>query len=173
MLAKETLPPPDSPRIFMIATKNSFEPHSSDALPQSKKIYLPGALHPHLRVPMREITLRPTQDHHGRTEPNEAVRVYDCSGPWGDENYMVNIRNGLPPLRRDWILERDDVEEYEGRSVAVEHSNPPANGTSADFQLEALNLPQRRPFRATAGKGVTQLQYARRGIITPEMEFIA
>ncbi len=172
MLAKETLPPPDSPCIFMIATKNSFEPHSSDALPQSKKIYLPGALHPHLRVPMREITLSPTQDHRGRTEPNEAVRVYDCSGPWGDENYMVNVRNGLPPLRRDWIIERDDVEEYEGRTVTSEHRSPASNGVSADAKLEASTMPQRRPLRATAGKVVTQLQYARQGIITPEMEFI-
>jgi phosphomethylpyrimidine synthase len=173
MLAKETLPPSAPPRVFMIATKNSFEPHSSDALPHSKKVYVPGALHPRLRVPMREITLRPTQDHQGRTAPNDAVRVYDCSGPWGDESYMVNVRNGLPPLRRDWILERDDVKEYDGRMVASENNGPPANGASSDSKLEALNMPQRRPLRATAGKVVTQLQYARQGVITPEMEFIA
>jgi phosphomethylpyrimidine synthase len=173
MLAKEMLPPLAPPRVFMIATKNSFEPHSSDALPHSKKVYVPGALHPRLRVPMREITLGPTQDRHGRMEPNESVRVYDCSGPWGDENYMVNVRNGVPPLRHDWILERDDVEEYDGRTVASESNRPPTNGTSSDLGLEALNMPQRRPFRAMAGRVVTQLQYARQGVITPEMEFIA
>ena len=170
MLAKEMLPPLAPPRVFMIATKNSFEPHSSDALPHSKKVYVPGALHPRLRVPMREITLGPTQDRHGRMEPNESVRVYDCSGPWGDENYMVNVRNGVPPLRHDWILERDDVEEYDGRTVASESNRPPTNGTSSDLGLEALNMPQRRPFRAMAGRVVTQLQYARQGVITPEMQ---
>jgi phosphomethylpyrimidine synthase len=173
MLAKETLPPPAPPRFFMIATKNSFEPHSSDALPHSKKVYVPGTLHPNLRVPLREITLQPTQDRQGRSEPNEAVRVYDCSGPWGDENYMVNVRNGLPPLRHDWILERDDVEAYNGRIVAVEKNGHPANGSSSASKLDAFNMPQRRPLRAKAGKVVTQLQYARQGVITPEMEFIA
>src|ERR1700722_14560261 len=74
MLAKETPPPSAPPRIFMIATNHSFEPHSSDALPNSKKVYLPGALHPGLRVPLREITLRPTQGRTGRAEPNEPVR---------------------------------------------------------------------------------------------------
>jgi len=173
MLAKETLPPSAPLRVFMIATKNSFEPHSSEALPHSKKVHVPGALHPRLRVPLREITLSPTQDGQGRMTPNEAVRVYDCSGPWGDENYMVNIRNGLPPLRHDWILEREDVEEYDGRTVAAEHNRLPANGASSDLKLEALNVPQRRPLRATPGKVVTQLQYARQGVITPEMEFVA
>jgi phosphomethylpyrimidine synthase len=157
----------------MIATKNSFEPHSSDALPHSKKVYVPGALHPHLRVPLREITLQPTQDRHGRSQPNEPVRVYDCSGPWGDENYMVNVHNGLPPLRRDWVTERGDVEEYDGRIVTLENNGSPANGTSSESRLDALNMPQRRPLRAKPGKVVTQLQYARRGVITPEMEFIA
>src|SRR5580658_868595 len=157
----------------MIATKSSFEPHSSDALPNSKRVYLPGALHPRLRVPLREISLRPTSGRNGRAEPNEAVRVYDCSGPWGDENFLVNVRIGLPPLRRDWVLERDDVEEYDGRTVVSEANSHHPNGASPDSKLDALNMPQRRPLRAKAGKVVTQLQYARQGIITPEMEFIA
>ena len=173
MLAKETLPPPAPPRFFMIATKNSFEPHSSDALPNSKRVYLPGALHPRLRVPLREISLRPTSGRNGRAEPNEAVRVYDCSGPWGDENYLVNVREGLPPLRRDWTLERGDVEEYEGRTVAAQNNGHTSNGAASDLPLDASHMPHRRPLRAKAGKVVTQLQYARLGIITPEMEFIA
>ncbi len=173
MLAKETQPPPAPPRLFMIATKNSFEPHSSDALPHSKRVYLPGALHPDLRVPLREISLRPSTGRHGRAEPNEAVRVYDCSGPWGDEDYMVNVRNGLPPLRRDWVLQRGDVEECAGRILASDLNGHTSNGATADFRLDALNMPQRRPLRAKTGKVVTQLQYARQGVITPEMEFIA
>jgi phosphomethylpyrimidine synthase len=173
MLAKETPPPPGLSRVFMIATTNSFEPHSSDALPNSKRVYLPGALYPRLRVPVREISLRPTQGRNGRTEPNETVRVYDCSGPWGDENCMVNVRQGLPPLRREWILERGDVQEYDGRAGAVENNGGRANGAAPNLPLAALNMPRRRPWRAKAGKVVTQLQYARRGDITPEMEFIA
>jgi phosphomethylpyrimidine synthase len=157
----------------MIATNQSFEPHSSDALPNSKKVYLPGALHPRLRVPMREITLRPTQSRTGRAEPNEPVRVYDCSGPWGDESFLGTVRDGLPPLRRDWVLERGDVEEYDGRISASGNAAHQLNGTSPSSKLEALNMPQRRPLRAKAGQVVTQLQYARQGIITPEVEFIA
>jgi phosphomethylpyrimidine synthase len=173
MLAKETLPPSAPPRFIMIATKQSFEPHSSDALPNSKKIYLPGALHPHLRVPLREITLSPTKDRTGRSQTNEAVRVYDCSGPWGDENFLGTVRDGLPALRRDWVVERGDVEEYDGRIAASETADQLPNGTSSDFRLDVLNMPQRRPLRAKAGRVVTQLQYARQGVITPEMEFVA
>jgi phosphomethylpyrimidine synthase len=157
----------------MIATNQSFEPHSSDALPNSKRIYLPGALHPNLRVPMREITLRPTQSRNGRAEPNDPVRAYDCSGPWGDENFLGTVRDGLPALRHDWIIERGDVEEYDGRTVASQNGNHPVNGTSPSLKLDALNMPHRRPLRAKNGKVVTQLQYARQGIVTPEMEFIA
>ncbi|MGA2174561.1 MAG: phosphomethylpyrimidine synthase ThiC [Verrucomicrobiota bacterium] len=142
----------------MIATPSSFEPHSSEALPDSKKVYLPGRLYPDIRVPLREIALRPTQGRNGRAEPNAPARVYDCSGPWGDEAFAGNIREGLPALRQDWILRRGDVEAYDGRINRMEQDGPMA---------------QRRPLRAKAGKAVTQLQYARQGIITPEMEFIA
>src|SRR5580693_3738102 len=101
----------------MIASKDSFEPHSSDQLPNSKKVYVAGTIHPDARVPMREITLAPTKIFNGQTEVNEAVRVYDTSGPWGDPNFTGSVTSGLPALRRDWILGRGDVEEYEGRSV--------------------------------------------------------
>ncbi len=173
MLAKETLPPSAPPHWFMIATNNSFEPHSSDALPDSKKVFVPGTLYPGIRVPQREITLRPTQAPNGRSEPNKAVRVYDCSGPWGDENFAGSVRDGLPALRRDWILERGDVEEADGQPVAAEGAGPHSNGIASDSKLDALDMPRRRPLRAKAGKVVTQLQYARQGVITPEMEFIA
>ncbi len=142
----------------MIATSSSFEPHSSEALPGSKKVYLPGRLFPEIRVPLREIALRPTPGRTASTEPNAPVRVYDCSGPWGDAAFLGNVREGLPPLRQDWILRRGDVEACEGRVARLEQDRP---------------MPQRRPLRAKTGKVVTQLHYARQGIITPEMEFIA
>jgi phosphomethylpyrimidine synthase len=127
----------------MIATKDSFEAHSSEALPNSKKVFVPGQRHPDIRVPFREITLNPTKSRDGRSTANDPVRVYDCSGPWGDESFTGTVEKGLPPLRRDWILRRGDVEE-KGKAL-----------------------------RAKTGKVVTQLHYARQGIITPEMEFIA
>jgi len=146
----------------MIATKESFEPHSSEALPNSKKVFLPGKRHPDIRVPFREITLSPTQTREGRSGANEPVRVYDCSGPWGDEAFAGTVREGLPGLRRDWIARRGDVEACEGR-----RADAPDNGQAM------FKEPRPRPLRARAGKVVTQLHYARQGIITPEMEFVA
>src|SRR3954469_14790119 len=100
----------------MIAHKNDI-PHSSSSLPNSKRVYVPGKLHPHLRVPLREISLTATKTPSGRVEANEAMRVYDCSGPWGDPEQNCDVEQGLPALRRDWILARKDVEEYQGREV--------------------------------------------------------
>jgi phosphomethylpyrimidine synthase len=146
----------------MIATKESFEPHSSEALPNSKKVFVPGKQHPDIRVPFREITLSASKTRDGRSAANEPVRIYDCSGPWGDEAFTGTVREGLPALRRDWITRRGDVEAGEGRRVEAQE-----NGQGMFKQ------PQPRPLRARAGKVVTQLHYARQGIITPEMEFIA
>src|SRR3982751_3678537 len=102
----------------MIAPKDSIEPQTTDApLPNSKKIYLPGSLHPDLRVPFREISLAPTKTISGQIEVNEPVRVYDTSGPWGDETVAPDVEQGLPPRRRDWILQRGDVEQIDGRAV--------------------------------------------------------
>lgn len=114
--------------------------------PGSKKVYVQGS-RPDLCVPMREIQLHPSEDRHGNKEENAPVRVYDTSGPYTDDNYEVDIRKGLPPLRKNWILERGDVEEYEGKEARV--------------------------LRAKQGKAVTQMAYAKKGIITPEMEFVA
>ncbi|HEX7618767.1 MAG TPA: phosphomethylpyrimidine synthase, partial [Verrucomicrobiae bacterium] len=99
----------------MIATKESFEPHSSEQLPASKKVFVEGKLHPDVRVPMREIELTPTKSYTGAIEQNKPVGVYDCSGPWGDPNFTGTVEEGLPALRRKWILKRGDVEEYDGR----------------------------------------------------------
>ena len=166
----------------MIATKESFEPHSSEQLPNSKKIYVAGAFHPDVRVPMREIQVTPTTSYTGVVTPNDPVRVYDCSGPWGDPAFHGNSNEGLPALRRDWILRRDDVAEYDGREVKPQ-DNGYLSGKHAEYASKAeknrlvefpgLTSHRRRPLRAKTGKVVTQLAYARAGIITPEMEFIA
>jgi len=129
-----------TPKRLSKRRKNGSPPHS-------RKIFLPGRIHPDLRVPFREIPLNPTQSFDGKTKANEPVRIYDCSGPWGDESFHGDTGRGLPPLRRDWVLRRGDVEEVPGRAV--------------------------RPLRARPGRVVTQLRYARQGIITPEMEYIA
>jgi phosphomethylpyrimidine synthase len=166
----------------MIASKDSFEPHSSEQLPASKKIFVEGKLHPDVRVPMREITVTDTKSYTGAITPNDPVRVYDCSGPWGDPAFTGTSEEGLPALRRDWILKRGDVEEIEGREVKPQDDGY-LSGKHAEYASKAeknrliefpgLTSQRRRPLRAKDGKVVTQLQYARAGIITPEMEFIA
>jgi phosphomethylpyrimidine synthase len=167
---------------LMIASKESFEPHSSGQLPNSKRVYLSGRIHAGVRVPVREIELSPTKSYTGTEEKNAPVRVYDCSGPWGDPNFNGRSEEGLPALRRDWILNRGDVVEYDGREVKPV-DNGYLSGKHAEFAsnaeknrpVEFPGLPgqRRRPLRAGKGHPVTQLWYARQGIITPEMEFIA
>src|SRR5207244_2941228 len=115
-------------------------------------------------------------------EANEPLRVYDTSGPWGDPNVDVDVTCGLPPLRADWIRARGDVEDIEGRKVlplddgylSERHA---ASRNDDNRKLSAIRNPQSaipcRPLRAKPGKVVTQLWYARQGIVTPEMEFIA
>jgi phosphomethylpyrimidine synthase len=167
----------------MIATKESFEPHSSEQLPGSKRFYVAGKIHPDVRVPMREIELTPTKSYTGATEHNEPVRVYDCSGPWGDPSFKGNVEKGLPALRVKWIRARGDVVEHDGRPV-----QPIDDGYLSDkhrelsqarrqdettFHLDHTALPKRKILRAKPGQAVTQFAYARAGIITPEMEFIA
>ena len=166
----------------MIATKESFEPHSSEQLPASKKVFAAGVIHSDIRVPMREIEVSDTKSYTGAIEKNAPVRVYDCSGPWGDPAFTGTSDEGLPALRREWILKRGDVEEYDGREVKPQ-DNGYLSGKHAEFasvaeknrlvEFPGLKGSRRRPLRAKAGKVVTQLQYARAGIITPEMEFIA
>ena len=87
-------------------------------LPNSRKVYVAGKLHPQLRVPFREISLAPTKSISGEIEVNEPVRVYDTSGPWGDPEFAGHAEQGLPPVRAKWIRDRGDVEEYEGRRVS-------------------------------------------------------
>ncbi|MED3798643.1 phosphomethylpyrimidine synthase ThiC [Lysinibacillus capsici] len=136
----------------------------------SKKIYVEGS-RPDILVPMREIALSPTTGSFGNEE-NAPIRVYDTSGPYTDPAYQVDITKGLPALRNAWIQERGDVEAYEGRSI-----KPEDNGFRHvdDPRIQENVFPElaRKPLRAKKGKNVTQLHYARKGIITPEMEFVA
>ena len=163
----------------MIAPKDSVGPQSGDPLPNSTRVYLPGRLHPQIRVPFREIRLQPTKTSDGRSEANSPVRVYDCSGPWGDPDFAGDVTQGLPRSREVWIRARGDVEEYAGREVKPQDDGilPAAraaasNGNGAKFAVQNSQFAH-RPLRASRGHPVTQLWYARQGIITPEMEFIA
>ncbi len=137
--------------------------------PGSRKVYVEGSRED-LRVPMREIGLSKTINSFGE-EDNAPVRVYDTSGIYTDEAITADIHQGLPALRRKWVVERNDVEEYTGREI-----KPEDNGYKEGNELlnqQVFPGLTRKPLRAKAGKNVTQLHYARQGMITPEMEFIA
>ncbi|UWP92313.1 phosphomethylpyrimidine synthase ThiC [Aliiroseovarius crassostreae] len=134
---------------------------TTGGLPASRKIHVAGTLHPDVRVPMREISVHPTAG-----EP--PLPVYDSSGPYTDPDVTTDIKQGLAPLRRAWILARGDVEEYDGREI-----KPEDNGFVEGDKLTPEFPVKPRPLRAKPGRAVTQLAYARAGIITPEMEFIA
>ena len=149
---------------------------STQPLPNSRRIYVEGSQNG-VRVPMREIALAPSRRPDGAQEENEPVRVYDTSGPWGDPDFRGEVTQGLPALRKEWILARGDVEEYEGRPVQpVDNgylSDAHAAGAAHKGKLTPYPGLRRKPLRAAKGQPVTQLHYARQGIITPEMEFIA
>jgi phosphomethylpyrimidine synthase len=137
--------------------------------PNSRKVYVEGT-RPDIRVPMREISLSPSESSSGVTE-NAPVRVYDTTGPYTDSQVQTDIEKGLPPHRLRWILEREDVESYDGRKVKPE-DNGLKHGESLSQQHVIPGL-HRRPLRAKSGSNVTQMHYAKKGIITPEMEFVA
>jgi phosphomethylpyrimidine synthase len=144
----------------MIATKETVGARDGEV--RSRRVYVTGQLHADLRVPMREILLGPSHLPGGGIEENAPVRVYDTSGPWGENGYAGTVESGLPPLRAGWIRARGDVEEYESRvrpGLGVE-------GVSEEWA-------RRKPLRGRGGSAVTQMAYARRGMITPEMEFAA
>jgi len=150
---------------------SSFEP-----LPNSQRVYVQGS-RSDIRVPMREISLAQTRLPNGDLEDNDPVRVYDCSGPWGDPEYHRDVNVGLPRARRQWILERGDVEEYEGRTVQAGDdgylSEVHAKKAEESGKLIRFDISSQKPLRSKDGKPVSQFHYARQGIITPEMEFIA
>lgn len=132
-----------------------------------------------LRVPFREIKLNPSKNLKGELEENLDVRVYDTSGVWSDPNVRCDVREGLPSLRRDWIIARGDVEEYVGREILPQDNGYLTKGAEeiakikSNGRLEEFPGLKRAPLRARSGKCVTQMYYAKRGIITPEMEYVA
>ena len=148
------------------------------SLPNSRRVYVEGKL-PGVRVPFREITQSPSRELDGNLVANPPVRVYDTSGPWGDPDLGCESVKGLPELRREWIRARGDVEEYEGREVQpiddgyLTFSAASRARVKDVGRLEEFPAVRRKVLHAKPGSCVTQLHYARSGIITPEMEFIA
>ncbi|MFK7900471.1 MAG: phosphomethylpyrimidine synthase ThiC [Cyclobacteriaceae bacterium] len=138
--------------------------------PKSKKVYVSGKLHD-IKVAMREVELHDTISKFDKVKPvekNPAVTLYDTSGPYTDENYDIDVKKGLPKLRQQWILDRGDVEELE--EISSEYGRQQLLNSELDhLRFEHL----KKPLRAKTGQNVTQLHYARKGIVTPEMEYIA
>ncbi|HNK15797.1 MAG TPA: phosphomethylpyrimidine synthase ThiC [Nitrospira sp.] len=134
----------------------------------SRKVHIEGS-RPDVRVPMREISLTPTHSTNGNgDQPNQPITVYDTSGPYTDPNVTIDVRAGLPPLRRAWIESRQDTEELP--QVTSQYGRQRASDPKlADLRFTHL----RKPLRAKPGRNVSQMHYAKKGIITPEMEFIA
>jgi len=164
----------------IMTTSKNPEPHSESnfQFPRSSRIYVDGRSSD-IRVPMREVHLNVTRGLNGSVEENAPVRVYDSSGPWGDPTSNCSVHDGLYPLRREWIIARGDVEEYDGRDVLPQDDGYLTEG-AREFalikdkgRLDPFPGARRRPLRAKPDHAVTQIHYARRGIITPEMEFIA
>ncbi len=136
----------------------AFQGKSS--FPASNKVYREGS-QPSIQVPFRQVTLDPTTGRFGQ-EDNPPLSVYDTSGPYSDSAAMLDLRQGLPALRRDWIMARGGVAEYGGHPIAVRGNN----------QAQPFPGLTRRPLRAKNGQAVTQMHYARQGMVTPEMEYI-
>ncbi len=140
---------------------------TSGAITGSKKIYVDGKIH-NIKVAMREITLSPTKLANGQIEHNAPVTVYDTGGAFTDDNMTIDIKKGLPRIREQWILDRNDVEQLE--SVSSDFGKDRRD----DKSLDALRFEHiKKPLRAKSGANVSQLYYAKKGIITPEMDYIA
>ncbi|MCT4665425.1 MAG: phosphomethylpyrimidine synthase ThiC [Flavobacteriales bacterium] len=150
--------------------KPSQETITRKPFPNSKKIYVAGKIHKDIRVGMREIALSPTIDRTSREviEENAPITVYDTSGPYSDLEIDIDVRKGLAPLRKDWILDREDVEQLEDISSFYGRKR------AADRKLDHLRFEYtHKPLRAKKGANVSQMHYAKQGIITPEMEYVA
>jgi phosphomethylpyrimidine synthase len=144
----------------------SLDPEALKSFAKSRKVHVTGS-RPDLKVPFREISLSDTPSSFG-AEKNPPVMVYDTSGPYTDPDYQIDIRNGLPSLRSKWIDERNDTEFLEGPTSIFGHERK----TNPELTKMRFNL-LRQPRRAKAGKNVSQMHYAKQGIVTPEMEYIA
>ena len=140
---------------------------TTGAISGSKKVYVKGKIHD-IKVGMREIEVSPTKLFSGKMVENPPVTVYDTSGPYTDVNYTVDVKKGLPRIREQWILDRGDVEYLEGTSS--DYGQERLNDNTLDhLRFEHIS----KPMRAKAGANVSQMHYAKKGIITPEMEYIA
>ena len=138
-----------------------------DHFPNARRVYREGTL-PGVRVPFREIQLGPTRNADGSSDTNAPLWVYDTSGPWMDPGQDIDVNRGLPELRRDWIEARGDVETYDPRDF-----QPGDDGKRGDAKRQPYPGLKRQRRRATGDRNVTQMHYARRGIVTPEMEYVA
>lgn len=155
----------------MPKTENQLEHFNIkyDPFPGSKKIYVLSNSDTSIKVPFREISLSPTVEPNTEKEiSNESLKVYDTSGPYTDPDYNIDIRQGLPELRRPWIMERKDIEELSQTSSIYGQSRQNNQETN---NIRFPNI--RKPLRAHSGRNVTQMHYARKGLITPEMKYIA
>lgn len=160
---------------------NGNSTNSNSLFAKSKRIYVEGTIFSSIKVPFREIELNNTRLPDGSIEKNESLRVYDTSGMWGDEQFHCEVTKGLPPLRQKWIIDRGNVKESEGRKVRPEDNGYKSpNDILKSKELDKINnqfqsFPglKRKVLKAKDGQNVTQLHYARKGIITPEMEYIA
>ncbi len=154
--------PDDQRPIAATAIDESCQPIAG-----SRKIYVTGS-RADIRVPMREIRQDPTPLADGKFEDNPPVTVYDTSGPYTDPDVQIDVRKGLSPIRLNWIQERDDTEELPGLTSDYGRKR------ATDVKVAGLRFEHvRTPRRAKPGKNVSQMHYARQGIITPEMEYIA
>src|SRR5690606_21392358 len=149
-----------------ITTHQSISTEVTQPLSGSRKVYVQGR-RPDIRVPMREIFVTDTRLQKG-VEKNPAIRVYDTTGPYTDPDIQIDLKKGLPDVRSPWIKERGDTE------VLLKVTSPFMQKRQSDPSLAHLRFEHiRLPRRALSGKNVSQMHYARRGIITPEMEYIA
>ena len=144
----------------MVQTEYTSQFQGKSNFPASQKVYREGS-QPSIQVPFRQVTLTPTTGRFGQEE-NAPLSIYDTSGPYSEAGASLDLRQGLPALRREWIMARGDVEEYEGYGV-------PLRGKNVAQPFPGLT---RKPLRGKAGKAPTQMRYAREGVVTPEMEFI-
>ena len=159
------------------ATDTKVEISTNPISPNSQKIYVNGTLHKDIKVPFREISLSPSttvtgngngNGHH--KEDESSILVYDTSGPYTDPDAKIDIRKGLEPIRQPWIMGRGDVEYYDARTIM-----PKDDGYREGENPNTERFPNTRKqvLRAKPGQNVSQMHYAKKGIITPEMEFIA
>lgn len=141
---------------------------STQPFPNSEKIYVSGKIYPFIKVPMRKIKLSPTKLSNNQIQYNPDVVVYDTSGPYTDPNKTIDVFKGIEKIRQEWILQREDTEQLN------DFTSEYTRARNADKSLDNIRFPHiQKPLKAKPGHNVSQMHYAKKGIITPEMEFVA